>query len=182
MERRIHRWFATTGSIFLVWLTATGLLTAIVQVFAPPPAFHPAPPRPVNTGLSVADIDVGKLQAIIARATEARPVKPRSLHVELAVLKSHYIATVSFDGERDGARFDLRSGSAAVGAPGGAPPPGLGQILVGLHSGAVAGPAGQFFTVCIGLALAGLLVTGLILYFNLLGRMRAAGRTGFLWK
>jgi uncharacterized iron-regulated membrane protein len=121
--RNLHRWISTVCMLFLAWVSITGTLLALDELFppsgldAPRPAAVPGAPR--------------------------RPPPPPDAYTAMR-LRQH-------------------------------------NLLKQLHTGAIIGLSGESLSLITGAVFFTLAVSGIVMYFDMLGRRRRIGRKDLFW-
>ena len=197
--RALHRWLMLAAIVPLLYVVCTGLLLAGGDLWS---LSHPDR-RPVEiAAIHEGDgtLRAGPMRALAApgQGTLSKADLPRMLATTLAAAKAAghgpvtsvtlrqvggmVEGTVTLGGP-DAAAVRV---NAATGALLDAKPPATSGtwhiILKSWHRGNVAGLPGILINLAAGGLLALLSVTGLVLYFLMLVRRRAIGRTGVFWQ
>jgi hypothetical protein len=140
--RNFHRWLATLGMLFFLYMGVTGTLVQITEI---------------NTGPTL----IGEGGENVGAPEGPMP------------------------GTSPGA---LPGPDAAQAGPPGMPPmemTGLAywrQTFKGVHGGGVGGLTGQWVVFGFGISLFIMAITGLILYFQLLGQRKKTGKEDWFWR
>jgi uncharacterized iron-regulated membrane protein len=178
MNRKIHRWVSFPIAIFLLLIAATGLLLQFEELTE-----EEGDERPVAAAQAIAmpgDAAGSLVTQALAAAQATRPdfqVK----QVNLSWAGGSPSVTLMKGERRDEASmtYDPATQKATY-VP--AEPESFHRLLIGLHTGKIAGGAGIAISLLAGLILAILSVTGLLVYLDMWKRRRAAGKTGMFWK
>jgi uncharacterized iron-regulated membrane protein len=205
--RKIHRFIATIAIIFGIYVAGTGTLLQLIDLktvlgHAPatdpnleairegldgPPNFqvlvtadYPAPDLPADFNFDTA------LDTVVKSERAATNGAPMSF-VEFRMADGRPIGQIASIGKL--LRFDAVTGEVLVGpdtAPAVKLPPqgnqgALRNQVKGVHRLTVLGNYGQLFFVFVALTLCAMVVTGLILYFQLLAVRTRMRRPGLYW-
>lgn len=180
LMRAFHRWFGLVSAILMtgIGITGTALQLDLFWTGDQPPQAHAEAP--------VAAVSLPDNDAIGKMASEAVALV-RAEQPKLA------ISMVQIDFAPDGAK--VKVGGSGRMSPSTTvdmathkilppPPPrkqGYHGILQDIHAGYFMGMTGRIISIVMGLALALLGVTGLIVYIDMFKRRKAGGKTGLFW-
>lgn len=174
MNRKFHRWVSFPVAIFMFVIAVTGLILQLEELGEkeqPKPAVQAsAPRRPDMTAL---------LTQAVAAADKAKPdFKASKAEVNWADGKP--VVTFSEGNGRmvPTIRYDATAGTAEY-KP--APPKSLHVLMIGIHTGKMAGMPGMLLSLATGLILIILCITGLYVYVDMWRRRNKAGKTGLFW-
>lgn len=183
MNRTIHRLMAGGLGLPFLYIAATGTLTTASEIADPGSvtrsAARPAPAPPLRLAAlapslraAVADAErragataLGVIEVELRRS----PKGPR-----LQVWAPGLDRTLVYDAKGQPVNEPATGQTAR--------PFRLSTTLQDLHSGIALGRPVQAILLLSGIALAGMTLTGLLLYLDMLGRRRKAGRKGIFWK
>lgn len=168
--RNFHRWIGTVAAVLLMLVGVTGVLLQIEQVRDEPQkeALEQAAAR-VFIGDPVPDL--AGAWAEVGRAAPGTGVRS----VEVDLLGNIPIARFHLQTGRR-LSIDLASHRLIHDEPDEAE-----SFLLRLHTGEVFGDGGVVLGLCWGLALVALVITGAVVYLQLLGRRRQIGRRSLFW-
>jgi uncharacterized iron-regulated membrane protein len=171
--RKFHRWVGLLAALFLAVIAGTGVFLQVQRLWA---AYHPAASQALL--LPAAEMSTLFENTVVA----ARRAAPG---VELSAV------TVRMDGDRPRGEvllagpnprelsIDARRGDALVEAePAGT---NLGDLMLRLHRGDILGLSGYWISLCCGVALFALGITGLMLYTRMGLQRVKSGRRSLLW-
>ena len=174
MNRKLHRWVSFPVALFMLVIAVTGLILQLEELGEkeqPKPAMQAAAPvRPDVTAL---------LTQAVAAADKAKPDFKAS-KVDVNWADGRPVVTFSEGNGRmvPTIRYDAAAGTAEY-KP--APPKSLHVILIGIHTGKMAGMPGMLLSLTTGLILIILCITGLYVYVDMWRRRDKAGKTGLFW-
>jgi uncharacterized iron-regulated membrane protein len=195
--RRLHRWIAVVAAVFLLNIALTGTVLALAEFklslflhhgIGLPPYPRPTPLPPVSA--SALPRDLNAMLSTVYRAAQLREPTGRIVGIQLVERDGQARGLVIFGGNAthviacnavtgatvaDWATSGFQSGNGYFAD--------WHQVLKRMHRGDIIGwRAGRYLDLSAGLALLYLVVSGTVMYLQLLGRRRAAGRSGFFWK
>lgn len=207
--RNLHRWTMTIAALFLVYIASTGIAIQLIDLgtlYLHAPSSSPNM-RSIHDGIngapgyeviSVADytaktlpasIDTEKaLATVLVAARAVVPAEPFNW-VELRMDGETPIGVVGLRGTHPRQlRFNALTGAAMgstespplFGGSGGAK--STHDLVKDLHRGNVYGNVGLWLNLFTGIALLVMTISGLTLYFKLLGARRKTGRPQWFWK
>ena len=186
MNRKLHRWLAGALGVPLLYICVTGTAKTVSEIADPaslkrssppasPPVLAPAPSsQALAKGIEAAVADM------LRQHPDARPgvievdMRRTAQGVRLQVWAEGLKRTLVYDGAGRALKQPATGQTAR--------PAKLSSTLQDLHSGLAFGRGVQAFVLLAGLALAVMTVTGIVVYFEMLGRLRAAGRKALFWK
>jgi uncharacterized iron-regulated membrane protein len=196
--RRLHRWIAVVAAVLVLNLATTGSVLAIgeIQLWAflnhylgvPAPYPRPSPMPPLSDSALRGDIrrmlDVAQEAAY--RSDPGVPITK----IEIVSRMGAAMALVYSEGSQPRIKaFDAGNGRARADWTERLVQEGNGyfadwhQVVKRLHRGDIVGHfAGRYITLTTGVALAYLLISGCVMYAELLRRRRIAGRRGLFWR
>jgi len=205
--RHLHRWTMTVAALFFIYVAITGVTIQLIDmgaIYSNAPAADPnmqsiregimGPPgfALISTADYTAlplptDADVHKmLETVRVAARETVPTEPFKW-VELRMDGSAPVGIVSFAGVRPRQlKINAMTGTV-IGPVPDAPlfergPPSAHDFIKNLHRGNVVGPVGAWIDFLVGLALLFMVISGLSVYFKMLGPRVAAGRKDWFWR
>jgi uncharacterized iron-regulated membrane protein len=207
--RNLHRWTMTIAALFLIYVASTGVVIQLIDMatlYLHAPASSPNM-RSIHDGIngapgfeviSVTDYAAKALPAsadpevnlatVLAAARAVVPAEPFNW-VELRMDGDRPVGVVALGGSHPHQlKFDALTG-AALGSTE-SPPlfggPGHSQsahdLVKDLHRGNMYGNVGLWLNLFTGIALLVMTISGLLLYFKLLGVRRKTGRTQWFWR
>lgn len=187
MWRQLHRWIAILATAYLLNMFVTGALLGWDEFSlhlrgqgppepgSPPPIAEPLP----NTNLQpIAETYYQKARALI-------PDAPLSVF-RLSMSDGHVNATSEFGGLYPGAlSFNTDNGARLPGPPAPAMPSAsidYHQLLKRLHRGDFIGSFyGRYLSIVAGLCFLYLTISGIVMYLQLFGARRKAGKSAYFW-
>lgn len=185
--RNLHRWISTVGMVFWTYLVISGTVLAFQEILGPRVFESLAAPTP-----TLATADIERLVTTAAHAAMAHmgnaPLK--AIRVQLRMNGDHPQATVTLVGS-DAQTLLLNAATGEQLAPPPAnsargPRPGgarsLNATLQVLHSGEIAGVAGQWLMIATGIMLIVMSFTGIWMYFQMLNLRWKRGRKDWFWR
>ena len=177
--RKWHRWISSIAGLFLLFVSATGVLLHADMMLrgATLPSENPPPPKTSAAMLDSAQIGAMIAQAV-SRARAERPDLPVD-HVELSLKKGFIVSIGAAGQEQDAIKIDGQTGRVLPPPP--RKPKSYHYILQDLHAGYYFGWPGRIMSLLLGASLAVLGLTGLKLWFDLYKRRRQTGRKGLFW-
>jgi hypothetical protein len=206
--RLLHRWTMTIAALFLVYVATTGILIQLIDLktlYAHAPAAD-LNMRAIRDGIygppgfeviSVADygastlppnFDAAKMLATVQAAARARiPAEPFNW-VELRMDGATPVGVVAFAGSAPrqlsfnaltGAALGSADNAPAFGTPAGAQP--AHDLVKSWHRGNAFGNVGLWINLLVGIALLLMIISGLKIYFDLLGARQKSGRNQWFW-
>jgi hypothetical protein len=153
--RKFHRWLATLGMLFFLYMGVTGTLVQITEINTGPTLIGPN-----------GEDDVG--------APGSRTPSVQNMSVSPSGLPGTQPVTLA-----SGAP------PAGPGAgPGGMPMEGLvywRQTFKNFHGGDIGGVPGQWVVFAFGISIFVMTITGLVMYFQLLTHRRRSGKSEWFW-
>lgn len=177
MMRQFHRWFSFPLILFLLLVTATGVVLQGEEVS------HlgggERRPTPTTSALPDDAVMTAQLGKALAAARQANP--------ELAT----QTVTLNYGQAEPSAKFsvaprggpsvdvNLATGVAKVAA---APPPSLHVWMIRLHTGQYFGPVGVIILMAAALIMLFLAVSGGVLYWQMWQNRRGRGKGQLFWK
>jgi len=195
--RRLHRWIALGAATFLLNLSITGAVLAAgeIQLWAfltlhvvPPPYPRPSPLPPVSEAALTTGIPAmldGAYKAALAAepsspVTSIQLVHRGGMPKALVTLGGANPRTLVFRAGTDTRVEDWATRGVQKGQGYFAD---WHQVFKRLHRGDIVGHfTGRYLALAVGLALGYLLVSGLVMYFDLRRRRHDAGRSGWFWR
>jgi uncharacterized iron-regulated membrane protein len=190
--RGLHRSVAIVAAIPVLWISISGLLLSIDNVAA---WFSPPPPRSAPDPFS-GDVSAPLRDGELAGMTE-RTLAAFHQHMPdtaLKVLRLRYFAgypqgvVVAADSNNSQLVYNATSGAPMGMTEKGYPrvsfPSGWEwhQRLKQIHRGDIFGMPGRWLDTIGGLSLLYLILSGVVMYFQLWSRRRRAGRGALVWK
>jgi uncharacterized iron-regulated membrane protein len=197
----------TVAALFFLYVATTGIIIQLIDmkaIYSGAPASDPnmqsiregimGPPgfalitTADYTALPLpADADAQKMLETTRAA--ARQVVPtdRIKWVELRMDGSVPVGIVAFAGAQpQQLKFNALTGSAMGTVPDAnlfeRGPPSAHDLVKNLHRGNVIGPVGAWVDLVVGLALLFMVISGLSVYFKMLGSRIASGRNSWFWR
>lgn len=208
--RKIHRWTMTIAALFLVYVAFTGVIIQLIDMkalygHAPPsdptmqsiregimgpPGFQVIGTADYTAARLPEKVDLPKLLEVVQEAALAAAPSEPLKWVELRMDGNTPIGIVAVAGP-NARRLKFNAltgeaiGAAAIESPFamfGRGPPSPHDLVKDLHRGDFLGQVGAFISLLISLMLITMVVSGLILYFQMLGARQKGGRRGWFWR
>lgn len=182
--RQWHRWLSLLVGLFMAVIASTGILLAVEMIVYPPDAL---PPQKASSGPEPI-LDRQMAETLLGRAFSGTAQISR---VGIGSIRNNFaITTWAPDGksrtmDADGASISGTVDSGAAPSPvqfgPAAGPNSLHRFLINLHSGYMIKPWGSYLSVCCGLTLLFLSLSGLWMYANMFRRRLKLGRRNPFW-
>jgi hypothetical protein len=177
--RKWHRWISSIAGLFLLFVSATGLLLHADMMVRGVTPTNENPPRPKTTAATLDSGQIGAMMAqAVSRARAERPELPVD-HVELSLKKGFLISIGAAGQDQEAIKIDGHTGRILPPPP--RKPKSYHYILQDLHAGYYFGWPGRIISLLLGASLVVLGLTGLKLWFDLYKRRKEAGRKGLFW-
>lgn len=205
--RTWHRWTMTVAALFFIYVATTGIIIQLVDMktlYSHAPATDPnmqsiregvtGPPGFALIKTSdyselplPLDADVQKMLQTVRVAARASEPTDALKWLELRMDGSVPVGIVSFAGAQPRQLKINALTGAVIGPVPDAPlfergPPSSHDLFKNLHRGNVIGPVGPWIDLIVGLALLFMVISGLSVYFKMLGPRSDAGRKEWFWR
>jgi uncharacterized iron-regulated membrane protein len=196
--RYLHRAISVGASILVIWVTITGLLLSydnfegpVVRLFQPRAEQGPRGPNPLNGDFSTPLKDAELPAMTQATLASFRRLEPNT---GIKVLRLRYFAgysqgiVVAADADTSQLVFNTLTGKRMSMSEKGYPTLGFAfgwerhQMLKRLHRGDFFGMPGRWLASAGGLAMLYLILSGLVMYWQLWSRRAKTGKTSPIWK
>jgi hypothetical protein len=161
--RKFHRWLATLGMLFFLYMGVTGTLVQITEINTGPTLIGPDGENDVVTAGNMPSAQ--NMTAPPAGLAGAQPV------------------TVSSEPD-SAAPAGMGAPPANMAGPPPMPMEGLvywRQTFKNFHGGGIGGVPGQWVVFGFGISIFVMTITGLIMYFQLLGQRKKTGKEEWFW-
>ncbi|WP_206240515.1 PepSY-associated TM helix domain-containing protein [Novosphingobium terrae] len=191
--RQLHRWIAVTASLFVIWLTVSGLLLSLDNVGANiHTALNGARASSAFDGDQSSPLNDAQLAPMLATTLSAFHRQQPGTGIKVLRLRSFVGypqgVVIAADAETTQHVYNANTGAAMKmwepGYPDLSFPSGweLHQALKRFHRGDMFGLTGRWLVLLSGLSLLYLSVSGVVMYLQLWQRRRKNGRSELFWK
>lgn len=191
MMRKLHRWISAAAMIFIAYVAITGTVVAVNELINPASFGQgggqgPAPEKIVGPQEPLppkAEVEAMMLRALeIARRAEPNTPLTKAV-VALRIKDGVPVAKVTFGTGPKAAVVTIDAQSGEILRRGeddhGA---GFNGLLQQIHSGALYGKVGMVLVILTGLCMTFLSISGIVMYFDLLGRRRKLDKRQLFWR
>jgi uncharacterized iron-regulated membrane protein len=177
MNRTIHRWVSLPIAIIMLIVAISGIYLQFEEFGEGGGEGNRA--QQAKSALPADAEAADMLTKAIAAARAAKP-ELAAQRIELNFQRGEAKVTIAEAGGRGApsVEYNAKTGEAIFKDR---PPPSLRGIMIGLHTGKTVGMTGLILVMLSGIILTVLSVTGLVVYYDMWRRRRAAGKGGLFW-